>query len=164
MSPFSPGGQGRIGDAVPWNPNPHPGYEFYSTAGDNPDTYRYDGSRSKTLSINHDEITFTAAGIANGVYMDFGGITCEAGFGYLLQHDATLVSMSILELSTPGGTNNWRIVKNGGAIIQLGVTAKETHDNDLNTDLSSGDLLAGFFLNGTSSAKNSMIIRLRRRL
>ncbi len=154
----------RIGSTVPWSSFPHPGYEFYSTAGDNPDTYKFDASRSKTLSVTLTEVVFTAAGIGAGVYMDFGAITCEAGFGYLLQEDSTICSMSVLELSTPGGTNNWRIVKNGGAIIQLGVTAKETHDPDLNTDVDAGDLLAGLFLNGTASAKNSMIIRLRRRL
>jgi len=161
VTPLSPS---RIGAAVPWSAFPHPGYEFYSTAGDNPDTYKYDDSRSKTLSVTLTEVIFQAASPGAGVYMDFGAITCEVGFGYLLQEDSTIVSMSVLELATPGGTNVWRIIKNGGAIIQLSVTAKETHDPDLNTDVAAGDLLAGFFLSGTASTKTSMIIRLRRRL
>ena len=122
--------------------------------------FKWDATRSKWLSLSLTTVTFSSNAIANGVYMDYHGLVCTAAFGYrVLRPNVTIVGWQVLQKTVAVGTNTWRIIKNGGAIAQLTITNPALSAESLatNLDMSSTNILAGFYLSGPAPKPEAVL-------
>jgi hypothetical protein len=123
----------------PTLPAPAEGDRYYNTTLEM--EMRYDGSRSKWLSVETITIDCSDQGTLNsGSYFQVGTLRMASGRGFPAFYDGTIVSIGYTRTDTDSAT--FAVTEGGTTIASLASTATSGINNGLNGDFSSGSVLA----------------------
>jgi len=103
--------------------------------------FNYDGSRGKWLSPTK-ILVFSRNSAAQGAYLKVGEVSSH-NYGYKLQRDFTIVSMS-LQAKKGSSTRKAQIRKNGSSVLEFDVIDLNYDNTELSIDFDKGDDLQIF--------------------
>jgi len=123
----------------PTTPAPSDGDTYYNTALNM--RFDFDGSRSKWLSRETSEITFSRNGnTGSGAYYRVGARAMGAAGGRTAEWNGTIVSIGYTRIDVDAAT--FEVASNGVSIATLASSAVSGVDTTLNGDFSQGDILS----------------------
>lgn len=116
----------------PSSPTPADGDIYWNTALEK--EMRYDGTRSKWLSVESVTFLFNSPQAAIGSYFKLGDVTMTSTRGYNMPHNATLVAMGVTRSNT--GTATLEAVAAGSSLATQAIgTATKVKTNTVNADI-----------------------------
>lgn len=137
----------------PVSPAPADGDRYWNTALEM--EMRYDGSRSKWLSVALATFQFSRAAAAVGVYLRVGEVTATATQGFVMPYNGTIVAMGMTRSSVTATTVE---AVAGGvqvATLPMGVATK-AKDATLNADVAVDAVLAARNIASGSTLNNAV--------
>jgi hypothetical protein len=123
----------------PTSPAPAEGDRYYNTTLEM--EMRYDGSRSKWLSVETTTLTFADSGnLPSGSYMDMGVLRTSAARGYKAPFNGTVVSLSYTRDDSDAAS--FAVTSSGTTIASVATSATSGRDNTLNANFNQDVILA----------------------
>lgn len=123
----------------PTVPTPAEGDRYYNTTLEM--EMRYDGSRSKWLSVEVTTLTFSDSGnLPSGSYMDMGVLRTSSTRGFTAPFNGTVISLSYTRDDTTAAS--FAVTADGTTISTVATSATSGRDNTLNNNFSQDAILA----------------------
>lgn len=123
----------------PTTPTPAEGDRYYNTTLEM--EMRYDGSRSKWLSVETTTLIFADQGnLPNGAYMNMGVLRTSSARGYTAPFNGTVVSLSYTRDDSDAAT--FAVTAGGTTISSVASSATSGRDNTLNNNFNQDAILA----------------------
>lgn len=118
----------------PSSPTPADGDIYWNTALEK--EMRYDGTRSKWLSVESATFLFNSPQVVTNSYFKLGDVTMTSTRGYTMPHNATLVAMGITRSNALAATLAATVGGSSIATLPFSpATAKKAKDNAVNADI-----------------------------
>jgi len=138
--------------ADPTSPTPSDGDRYYNTSLEM--EMRYDGTRSKWLSVEVCEFNFGRKGdtAAGSFYKGINSLAYTTTRGRNLEFNGTIVSMTYTRSDTD--LTSLEAVVGGSTIASISTAAVAGTDSTLNADFSQGDVMAARNLSGGNKTSN----------
>lgn len=123
----------------PTDPAPAEGDRYYNTTLEM--EMRYDGSRSKWLSVESDVFSGSDAFfLTNGTYLQFGNVRMSATNGFPAHFDGTVVSFGYTRDNTTA--SSFEVTDGGSTIATVATSTASGQDTTLDANFSQGAILA----------------------
>jgi hypothetical protein len=138
----------------PASPSPSDGDRYYNTSLEM--EMRYDGTRSKWLSVETCEFYFARKGdTAVGSYFkSIAEVTLSSTIGRTLEFDGTIISISYTRTDNDSAT--FEATADGVTIATLASSAETGTDVTLDSDFSQGNILAARNQSGGNKIKDAL--------
>jgi hypothetical protein len=123
----------------PTSPSPAEGDRYYNTTLEM--EMRYDGSRSKWLSVESTTLVFADEGnLPSGSYMNMGALRTSAARGYKAPFNGTVVGLSYTRDDSDAAS--FAVTSGGTTFSTVATSATSGRDNTLNDDFTQDAILA----------------------